>query len=136
MGGDPLSNGHVVGFKLNCDIKLTGDTSMQATEIQTMYSLNLPVSAIRTKIRQEFEKHRYVSQIPAIDVLLFKSHAEFQVSTGHCERQGHLLSGEYNGEPKRGKGSFKSIQYIAQFCIPLFHRVANGSMLPIPSTPL
>lgn len=45
-----------------------------------MYSLNLPVSAIRTKIRQEFEKHRYVSQLNVVDVLLFQSHAEFQVS--------------------------------------------------------
>lgn len=44
-----------------------------------MYSLNVPVSAIRTKIRQQFEKHRYVSQINVVDVLLYKSHAEFQV---------------------------------------------------------
>ena len=45
-----------------------------------MYSLNIPVSAIRTKIRQEFEKHRYVNQLKVVDVLLFQSHAEFQVS--------------------------------------------------------
>jgi NADH dehydrogenase (ubiquinone) 1 alpha subcomplex subunit 6 len=45
-----------------------------------MYSLNMPVSAIRTKVRQEFEKHRYVKQLSAVDVLLFQSHAEFQVS--------------------------------------------------------
>jgi NADH dehydrogenase (ubiquinone) 1 alpha subcomplex subunit 6 len=45
-----------------------------------MYSLNLPVSAIRTKIRQEFEKHRYVNQLNVVDVLLFQSHSEFQVS--------------------------------------------------------
>lgn len=45
-----------------------------------MYSLNLPVSAIRTKIRQEFEKHRYVNQLNVVDVLLYQSHAEFQVS--------------------------------------------------------
>lgn len=44
-----------------------------------MYSLNYPVSAIRTKIRQEFERHRYVAQLKAIDVLLFNSHSEFQV---------------------------------------------------------
>lgn len=44
-----------------------------------MYSLNMPVSALRTKIRQEFERHRYVSQIAVVDVLLFQSHAEFQV---------------------------------------------------------
>lgn len=52
---------------------------IQSPEIQTMYSLNVPVSAIRTKIRQQFEKHRYVSQINVVDVLLYKSHAEFQV---------------------------------------------------------
>ena len=44
-----------------------------------MYSLNMPVSQIRTKIRQEFERHRYVSQIKTVDVLLFNSHQEFQV---------------------------------------------------------
>lgn len=52
---------------------------LQSPEIQTMYSLNMPVSAIRTKIRQEFEKHRYVNQMSVVDVLLFQSHAEFQV---------------------------------------------------------
>lgn len=52
----------------------------QSPEIQTMYSLNLPVSAIRTKVRQEFEKNRYATQLPIVDVLLFQSHAEFQVS--------------------------------------------------------
>ena len=54
--------------------------SKQSPEIQTMYSLNLPVSAIRTKVRQEFEKNRYASQLPVVDVLLYKSHSEFQVS--------------------------------------------------------
>jgi hypothetical protein len=44
-----------------------------------MYSLNIPVSALRTKMRQEFERHRYVSQIGVVDVLLTQSHAEYQV---------------------------------------------------------
>ena len=44
-----------------------------------MYSLNLPVSQLRTKVRQEFERHRFVNQLPVIDMLLFQSHAEFQV---------------------------------------------------------
>lgn len=47
-----------------------------------MYSLGMPVSAIRTKIRQEFERHRYVKQLPVVDVLLYQSHAEYQVSPG------------------------------------------------------
>jgi hypothetical protein len=44
-----------------------------------MYSLNMPVSAIRTKMRQEFERHRYVQQLKTVDVLLFNSHQEYQV---------------------------------------------------------
>jgi len=44
-----------------------------------MYSLNMPVSALRTKMRQEFERHRYVKQIGVVDMLLFQSHAEYQV---------------------------------------------------------
>jgi len=44
-----------------------------------MYSLNMPTSALRTKMRQEFERHRYVKEIPTVDKLLFQSHAEFQV---------------------------------------------------------
>jgi NADH dehydrogenase (ubiquinone) 1 alpha subcomplex subunit 6 len=39
----------------------------------------MPVSAIRTKIRQEFERHRYAAQLRTVDVLLFNSHQEFQV---------------------------------------------------------
>jgi hypothetical protein len=58
---------------------LTDDAASQAPEVQTMYSLNMPVSAIRTKVRQEFERHRYVSQLKTVDVLLFNSHQEFQV---------------------------------------------------------
>lgn len=57
--------------------RLTG--TIQAPEIQTMYSLNMPVSQLRTKMRQEFERHRYVNQLKTVDVLLFNSHQEFQV---------------------------------------------------------
>ena len=41
----------------------------------------MPISTIRTRIRQEFERHRYVNKLPVADVLLFKSHAEYQVRT-------------------------------------------------------
>lgn len=53
----------------------------QAPEMQTMYNLPMPVANIRTRIRQEFERHRYVAKLPVADVLLFKSHAEYQVQT-------------------------------------------------------
>ena len=44
-----------------------------------MYSLNKPVSELRTKIRQEFERRRFVNQLRVVDVLIQKSHAEYQV---------------------------------------------------------
>lgn len=44
-----------------------------------MYSLNKPVAELRTKMRQEFERHRYVSQLPVVDMLIFQSDVEFQV---------------------------------------------------------
>lgn len=49
-----------------------------------MYSLNFPVSQIRTKTRQEFERHRYVSQLQTVDVLLQQSNAEFQVRSRYA----------------------------------------------------
>lgn len=53
-----------------------------------MYSLGMPVSALRTKVRQEFERHRFVNQLPVVDMLLFQSHAEFQVCAFGAAREG------------------------------------------------
>ncbi|PNS15590.1 hypothetical protein CAC42_849 [Sphaceloma murrayae] len=62
-----------------------------APEIQMMYSLDLPVSAIRTKIRQEFERHRYVQQLKTVDVLLFNSHQEYQETMNYWKQLTHVL---------------------------------------------
>ncbi len=44
-----------------------------------MYSVPHEVAAIRTRMRQEFERHRFVNKLPVVDVLLFQSSAEYQV---------------------------------------------------------
>lgn len=44
-----------------------------------MYNISMPVSAIRTRMRQEFERHRYADKLPVVDVLIFKSNADYQV---------------------------------------------------------
>ncbi|KAJ9643074.1 hypothetical protein H2201_004879 [Coniosporium apollinis] len=62
-----------------------------APEIQSMYSLNIPVSRIRTKTRQEFERHRYVAQLPVVDVLLFQSHQEYQETLNYWKQLTHVL---------------------------------------------
>lgn len=62
------------------------DVAFQAPEIQTMYNVPFPVSVIRTRIREEFERNRFVNKLPVVDVLLFKSDAEYQVKGHHCWR--------------------------------------------------
>ncbi|KAF2669174.1 NADH-ubiquinone oxidoreductase 14.8 kDa subunit [Microthyrium microscopicum] len=62
-----------------------------APEIQTMYSLNMPVARLRTKMRQEFERHRYVAQLPTVDVLLSKSDMEFQETMNYWKQVNHVL---------------------------------------------
>lgn len=63
-----------------------------------MYNVPLPISALRMRLRQEFEKNRFVSKLPVVDVLLFKSHSEYQVRSprravaGGEERLAHLCS--------------------------------------------
>lgn len=44
-----------------------------------MYSLSIPVAALRTKMRQEFERHKFVNNLYVVDMLLFHSHSEYQV---------------------------------------------------------
>ncbi|KAK5119999.1 hypothetical protein LTR85_007075 [Meristemomyces frigidus] len=72
-------------------LKSYRDWLRASPEIQQMYSLNMPVSAIRTKIRQEFERHRYVSQLKTVDVLLFNSHQEFQETLNYWKQLTHVL---------------------------------------------
>ncbi|KAI6251094.1 NADH-ubiquinone oxidoreductase [Erysiphe necator] len=72
-------------------IKSYRDWIRAAPEIQTMYSLSIPVSQLRTKIRQEFEKNRYVNQLPATDVLLTQCNAEFQETMNYWKQVPHIL---------------------------------------------
>lgn len=44
-----------------------------------MYSVPLPISVIRTRIRQEFERNRFVNKLNVVDVLITKGHADYQV---------------------------------------------------------
>lgn len=44
-----------------------------------MYNIPLPVSVIRTRIREEFERHRFTNKLALVDVLITKSNADYQV---------------------------------------------------------
>lgn len=40
--------------------------------------MDFPNSVIRSKIREEFEKNRYVNDLKLIDILIFKGNAELE----------------------------------------------------------
>lgn len=43
-----------------------------------LYAINFPASAIRAKVRQEFERNMLVDDLETVDILLLKGHQEFQ----------------------------------------------------------
>ncbi|KAF8476946.1 hypothetical protein BDZ91DRAFT_687932 [Kalaharituber pfeilii] len=62
-----------------------------APEICKLYLLDIPVSAVRSKIRQEFERHRYVKQLPVVDVLLLQSQKEYQETLNYWKQLSHVM---------------------------------------------
>jgi len=62
-----------------------------APEIVSLYLLDIDVAAIRSKIRQEFERHRYVKDLQTVDVLLAKNNAEYQETMNYWKQLPHIL---------------------------------------------
>ncbi|CAJ2506346.1 Uu.00g004760.m01.CDS01 [Anthostomella pinea] len=63
-----------------------------APEMQTMYSIPFEVAIIRTRMRQEFERHRYVNKLPVVDVLLMQNNAEYQETMNFWKQTTHVMS--------------------------------------------
>ncbi|KAI5922154.1 NADH dehydrogenase, alpha subcomplex, subunit 6 [Camillea tinctor] len=63
-----------------------------APEIQKMYSVPFPVATIRTRMRQEFERHRFVNKLPVVDVLLVQNNAEYQETMNFWKQTTHVMS--------------------------------------------
>ncbi|CCU79566.1 unnamed protein product [Blumeria hordei] len=72
-------------------VKSYRDWIRAAPEIQTMYSLDIPIAQMRTRIRQEFERHRFVKQISVVDVLLTHANVEFQETLNYWKQLPHVL---------------------------------------------
>jgi NADH dehydrogenase (ubiquinone) 1 alpha subcomplex subunit 6 len=63
----------------------------QAPDICTLYSLDVPPSAVRAVIRQRFEKNRYVSDPKLVDILIHKSRQEYQEAVNFWKQEPHVL---------------------------------------------
>ncbi|KAJ1979195.1 ndufa6 NADH-ubiquinone oxidoreductase subunit [Dimargaris cristalligena] len=57
-----------------------------------MYQLSMPMSVVRAKIREEFEKQRYVSDLKTIDTLLTKGQMDFQETMNAWKQQSQLMN--------------------------------------------
>ncbi|KAM0786157.1 hypothetical protein ACM66B_006964 [Microbotryomycetes sp. NB124-2] len=62
-----------------------------APEIVQLYALNLPSSAIRAKVRQEFERNALVDDLEAADVLLHKGYQELQETVNCWKMESHVM---------------------------------------------
>ncbi|CAG8788130.1 10015_t:CDS:2, partial [Gigaspora rosea] len=63
----------------------------KAPKIVQSYLLDFPVATARAKIREEFEKNRYVSDLKVIDVLIFKGRAEYQETLNSWKMDTHIM---------------------------------------------
>ncbi|KAJ1842397.1 ndufa6 NADH-ubiquinone oxidoreductase subunit [Coemansia sp. RSA 2703] len=74
-------------------------------QIMVDYHLCMPQSVVRSKIREYFEKNRYVSDLRAIDVLLTKGQMEFDETLNVWKQYSHVLryfdSNEADAQPTK-----------------------------------
>lgn len=60
-------------------------------EMSDIYELDMPVSNVKTKIRQEFERQRFVNDIGVRNILLMKGQMEFQELINFWKQNCHVM---------------------------------------------
>lgn len=60
-------------------------------EFCDLYELDMPVSTVKTKIRQEFERQRFITNIGVANQLLLKGQLEFQELVNFWKQQCHVM---------------------------------------------
>ncbi|CAO0792558.1 unnamed protein product [Mucor circinelloides] len=61
-------------------------------EMMKLHEINLPTSAIRAKIREEFERHRNVEKLEVRDILYAKGQMEYQEVMNVWKQNNHIMN--------------------------------------------
>jgi NADH dehydrogenase (ubiquinone) 1 alpha subcomplex subunit 6 len=77
----------------------------QAPEVVALYGLSISPSLIRQRIREEFERNRYIDDVRVIDRLILKWQQEYQ-ETMNCWKQEPHIMGMLLQSKERPKETF------------------------------
>ncbi|CEI97601.1 hypothetical protein G6F70_003871 [Rhizopus microsporus] len=61
-------------------------------DMMKIHELNLPTSAVRAKIREEFERHRFVENLQVCDILYAKGEMEYQEIMNVWKQTNHIMN--------------------------------------------
>ncbi|KAK9350607.1 hypothetical protein V1505DRAFT_374551 [Lipomyces doorenjongii] len=62
-----------------------------APTILRLYQMDVPLAMIRSKLRQEFERQRFVRSLPVISVLLAKGNMEYQETVNFWKQKAQIF---------------------------------------------
>lgn len=63
----------------------------RAPNFVEMYEMDVPVAIVRTKLREQFERNRYVEDMRVRNILLAQGQNEFQETVNFWKQEGHVL---------------------------------------------
>jgi NADH dehydrogenase (ubiquinone) 1 alpha subcomplex subunit 6 len=91
-----------------------------------LYEIDQPVSKIRTKLRQEFERNRFVEDNGVANILHAKGQMEFQETINFWKQQPHVLKYFQDDEKTIQKeGSYDYVSRFIKVCVPPGPREAS-----------
>ncbi|KAK9451866.1 uncharacterized protein V1518DRAFT_409772 [Limtongia smithiae] len=56
-----------------------------------LYQMDMPLAIVRSKLRQEFERQRFVSAMPVISVLLAQGNMEYQETVNFWKQKAQIF---------------------------------------------
>ncbi len=85
----------------------------KSPQIVDDYALDIPVFSVRAKIRQEFEKNRYIKELKVIDILLFKGRTEYEETMNMWKQKSHVM--RYFSEQEESRMPPESTDFLNKF---------------------